>query len=74
MISVPDMEMGRWLDPGENETGLEGGGGAGSGPPERGKDKQLKPSKGGGQHEGRIRRAHSDVIEEDRPRTEWAAT
>ncbi len=34
---VFDMETGRCLDPGENGTGLEGGGEAGPGPPERGK-------------------------------------
>ncbi len=32
------------LDPGKNRTGLERGGKAGPGPPESGKDMQLKPS------------------------------
>jgi hypothetical protein len=41
------MEMGCCLDPGENGTSLEGGGGAGPGPPERWKDRQLEPSEGG---------------------------
>ncbi len=38
------METGRCLDQGGNGTGLEGGGEARPGPPERGKDRQLKPS------------------------------
>ncbi len=41
------METGRCLDTWENGTGLEGGGGAGPGPPKREKDRQLKPSEGG---------------------------
>jgi hypothetical protein len=41
---VPNMGTGRCLDPGENRTGLEGGGEAGPSLPERGKDRQLKPS------------------------------
>jgi hypothetical protein len=42
---VPDVEMGSWLDPGKNETGLEKVGNAGPGPPERREDRQFKPSK-----------------------------
>jgi hypothetical protein len=41
---VPDEETGSCLDPGKNRTGLEGGGKAEPGSPERGKDRQLKPS------------------------------
>jgi hypothetical protein len=41
------MEKGRCLDLGENGTGLEGGAGAGPGPPERGKDGQFMPNEGG---------------------------
>jgi hypothetical protein len=44
MSIVPDMETGSCLDPGENGTCLEGGGKAAPGPPERGKNRQLKPS------------------------------
>ncbi len=44
---VPDMKTGSCLDPGENGTGLEGGGKTGLGPPERGKERQLKPSRNG---------------------------
>jgi hypothetical protein len=46
-VAVPDIEMGRCLDAGENGTSLEGGSGSGPGLPKRGKDRQLKPSKGG---------------------------
>ncbi len=42
---MPDVEMGSWLDPGKNETGLEKVGNAGPGPPERREDRQFKPSK-----------------------------
>ncbi len=45
-IPVPDMEMGCCLDPGGSVAGLEGGGEARPGPPEREKDRQLKPSEG----------------------------
>jgi hypothetical protein len=38
------METCSCLDPGKNETSLEGGGKAGPGLPERGEDRQLKPS------------------------------
>jgi hypothetical protein len=41
------METDHCLDPRENGTGLEGGDGARPSPPERGKDRQLKPSEGG---------------------------
>ncbi len=41
------MVTGLCLDPGENGTGLEGGDGARPCPPERRKDRQLEPSKGG---------------------------
>ncbi len=44
---MPDVETGSCLDPGKNRTGLEGGGKAGPGSPERGKDRQLKPSRDG---------------------------
>jgi hypothetical protein len=44
---MSDVKMGSCLDPGKNRTGLEGGGTAGPGPPERGKDRQLKPSRDG---------------------------
>ncbi len=40
------METGYCLDPEENGVGLGGGGEAGPGPPERGKDRQLKPGEG----------------------------
>jgi hypothetical protein len=43
VVTVPDMETGSCLDPGKNGTGLEGGGKARPGPPERGEDRQLKP-------------------------------
>jgi hypothetical protein len=46
-MTVPDLEAGHCLDPGENRTGLEGGGEARPGPPERGKDRQLNPSEDG---------------------------
>jgi hypothetical protein len=44
VVTVPDMEMGNCLDLGKNGTGLEGRSKAGPGPPERGEDRQLKPS------------------------------
>ncbi len=44
---MPEMETGCCLDPAENGTSLEGGCEAGPGLPERGEDRQLKPSKGG---------------------------
>jgi hypothetical protein len=40
------METGYCLDPEENGVGLGGGGEAGPGLPERGKDRQLKPDEG----------------------------
>ncbi len=45
--TVPDMEVGSCLDPGENRAVLEGGAKARPGLPERGKDGQLKPSRDG---------------------------
>ncbi len=39
------METGYYLDPEGNGVSLVGGGEAGPSPPERGKDRQLKPSK-----------------------------
>jgi hypothetical protein len=44
VVTVPDMEMGSCLDQGKNGTGLEGWSKAGPGLPERGEDRQLKPS------------------------------
>ncbi len=46
-MNVPDMEMGCCLGPKRNGTSMGGGGEGGPGLPERGKDKQLMPSKGG---------------------------
>ncbi len=43
---MPDMETGYCLDPEGNGVGLGGGGEAVPGPPEKGKDRQLKPTKG----------------------------
>jgi hypothetical protein len=43
-MHVPDMGTGRCLDPEGNGAGLGEGGEVGPGPPERGKDRQLKPS------------------------------
>jgi hypothetical protein len=43
---LPHMETGCCLGPERNGVNMEGGGEGGRGPPERGKDKQLMPSKG----------------------------
>ncbi len=45
-ITVPDMETSYCLDPEGNGVGLGGGGEAGPGLPDWGKDRQLKTGKG----------------------------
>jgi hypothetical protein len=45
-LFVPNMQTGYCLDPEGNGVGLGGVGVTGPGPPERGKDRQLKPSEG----------------------------
>ncbi len=47
IAGVPDMGTGCCLGPAGNGVSIEGGGEGRPGPPERGKDKQLMPSKGG---------------------------
>jgi hypothetical protein len=44
IMHVPAMGTGRCLDPEGNGASLGEGGEIGTGPPERGKDRQLKPS------------------------------
>jgi hypothetical protein len=46
-VCVPDMETGCCLGSERNGVGMSGGGEGGPGPPERGKDNQSMPSKGG---------------------------
>jgi hypothetical protein len=46
IVNVPDTGTGCCLDPEGNGAGLGEGGEAGPGPPEWGKDRQLKPSEG----------------------------